>query len=85
MRVLLFGDSVALTLGIGLSYPADQAKYGYVLSDKGILGCGVVTGPRSSSWGPATSRRPRATGPRSTPGEPLNQQPWPYQWLDAIN
>ncbi len=31
VRVLLFGDSVALTLGLGLGTPPDEAKYGYVL------------------------------------------------------
>ncbi len=36
VRVLLFGDSVALTLGIGLGGPAVEAKYGYLLADKGI-------------------------------------------------
>ena len=51
MRVLLFGDSVALTLGLGLSDPTDQDKYGYVLSDKGILGCGVVNGPEVELMG----------------------------------
>ena len=35
VRVLLFGDSVALTLGVGLSAPPDQAKYGYVLIGQG--------------------------------------------------
>ena len=59
VRVLLFGDSVALTLGVGLSSPPDQAKYGYLLSDKGILGCGVVNGPRGRAHG-----RPRRDTPR---------------------
>ncbi len=85
VRVLLFGDSVALTLGIGLSYPADQAKYGYVLSDKGILGCGVVNGPEVELMGARDTTPSACNGSPFTPGEPLNQQPWPNQWLDAIN
>ena len=51
VRVLLFGDSVALTLGQGLGITAEQQKYDYVLSDKGILGCGVVFGPEVELMG----------------------------------
>jgi len=85
VRVLLFGDSVALTLGIGLSYPPDQAKYGYVLSDKGILGCGVVDGPVVELMGARDATPPACDGSPLVSGEPLNQQPWPYQWLNAMN
>ncbi len=63
VRVLLFGDSVALTLGIGLAAPAEQEKYGYVLSDKGILGCGIVNGPEVELMGRGTRPLPRATAP----------------------
>ena len=59
VRVLLFGDSVALTLGIGLSFPPDQNRYGYVLSDKGILGCGVVNGPEVQLLGVPRHHAPR--------------------------
>ena len=85
VRVLLFGDSVALTLGLGLSNPADQTKYGYILSDKGILGCGVVDGPEVEEMGARAQTPSACNGSPLTPGEPVGQQPWPYQWLDAIN
>ncbi len=85
VRVLLFGDSVALTLGIGLSDPPDQAKYGYVLSDKGILGCGVVNGPEVQLMGTRDATPPACNGSSLYPGEPEASQPWQYQWLDAIN
>ena len=85
VRVLLFGDSVALTLGIGLSYPADQAKYGYVLSDKGILGCGVVDGPEVELMGARDTTPSACNGSPLSSGEPLDQQPWPFQWLNAMN
>ena len=85
VRVLMFGDSVALTLGIGLSYPPDQAKYGYVLSDKGILGCGVVDGPEVELMGTRDATPPACNGSPVQPGEPADQQPWDYQWLDAMN
>jgi lysophospholipase L1-like esterase len=85
VRVLLFGDSIALTLGIGLSYSVDQDKYGYVLSDKGILGCGVVDGPEVDLLGTHDTTPQACNGSPLTPGEPADDRPWPYQWLDAMN
>jgi peptidoglycan/LPS O-acetylase OafA/YrhL len=85
VRVLLFGDSVALTLGIGLSVQADETKYGYVLTDKGILGCGVVNGPEVELMGTRYATPPACNGSPLVPGEPLNQQPWANQWEAAIN
>jgi peptidoglycan/LPS O-acetylase OafA/YrhL len=85
VRVLLFGDSVALTLGIGLSYPPDQAKYGYVLSDKGILGCGVVDGPEVELMGTRYATPSACNGSALYAGEPENEQPWQDQWLDGMN
>jgi hypothetical protein len=85
VRVLLFGDSVALTLGIGLSASADQSKYGYILSDKGILGCGVVDGPEVELMGARDLTPPACNGSSLVPGEPAVDQPWGTQWLNAIN
>ena len=85
VRVLLFGDSVALTLGLGLGLTAEQQKYGYVLSDKGILGCGVVFGPEVELMGARDSTPPACNGTPYSPGESAVQQPWPNQWLSAIN
>ena len=82
VRVLLFGDSVALTLGLGLSL--EQNKYGYVLSDKGILGCGVVNGPEVEVLGEQDSTPAACNGSQFVPGEPETSQPWPYQWLSAM-
>ena len=84
VRVLLFGDSVALTLGLGLSDSADQTKYGYVLSDKGILGCGVVNGPEVEVLGAHDSTPSACDGSQFTPGEAPDSQPWPYEWLAAM-
>ncbi len=47
--VLLVGDSVALTLGMGLS--AETPYYGIDLHDEGILGCGVAIGSEYRSHG----------------------------------
>jgi peptidoglycan/LPS O-acetylase OafA/YrhL len=85
VRVLLFGDSVALTLGIGLATPADQYKYGYVLADKGILGCGVVFGPEVELMGARDATPPACNGLPTPAGAPEVDQPWPDQWLAAIN
>jgi peptidoglycan/LPS O-acetylase OafA/YrhL len=85
VRILLMGDSVALTLGLGLSDPSDQNQYGYVLSDKGILGCGVVDGPEVDLLGAHDTTPSACNGSPLTPGEPEVDQPWPYQWLSAMN
>lgn len=42
---MLFGDSVALTAGVGLSYNS-IARYGVRVMNYGILGCDLVRGPR---------------------------------------
>jgi peptidoglycan/LPS O-acetylase OafA/YrhL len=84
VRVLLLGDSTALTLGLGLSDSVDQNKYGYVLADKGILGCGVVDGPEVYMQGVQENTAQPCNGSRYTPGEPAANAPWPYQWLSSM-
>jgi peptidoglycan/LPS O-acetylase OafA/YrhL len=84
VRVLLFGDSVALTLGEGLGETALEAKYNYVLSDKGILGCGVVFGPEVELMGERDATPASCDGAPLEPGTPVKNQPWPYQWLNAM-
>jgi hypothetical protein len=85
VRVLLFGDSVALTLGEGLADPSAQAKYNYILSDKGILGCGVVMGPEVNLMGARAATPPACSGAPLVAGTPVDKQPWPYQWLNAMS
>ncbi len=85
VRILMFGDSVALTLGEGLANPPDQARYGYVLSDKGILGCGVLDGPEVELMGTRYDTPPACDGAPPPPGTPADKQPWGNQWLDAMN
>jgi hypothetical protein len=84
VRVLLMGDSVALTLGEGLANAAEQAKYNYVLSDQGILGCGVVNGPEVELMGERDTTPSACNGSPLTAGESPKLQPWPYQWLNAM-
>jgi hypothetical protein len=85
VRVLLFGDSVALTLGIGLADTQLQSKYNYVLSDDGILGCGVVNGPEVELMGVRDTTPQACNGSSAVNGVPLNKQPWPFQWLNAMS
>jgi peptidoglycan/LPS O-acetylase OafA/YrhL len=85
VRVLLFGDSVALTLGVGLAVPKIEDKYHYQLTDHGILGCGVVDGPAVELLGAIDVTPPACNGTPLTPGEPASSQPWQDQWLTAMS
>ncbi|HVA08872.1 MAG TPA: acyltransferase family protein [Acidimicrobiales bacterium] len=84
VRVLLMGDSVALTLGEGLAQPPVQSRLDYVLSDQGILGCGIVNGPEVELMGERDATPSACNGSSLTSGDPLHAQPWPYQWLNAM-
>jgi peptidoglycan/LPS O-acetylase OafA/YrhL len=84
VNVLLFGDSVALTLGIGLQVPKVEGTYGYVLSDKGILGCGVTDGPAVELLGQVDTTPSACNGSPLTPGEADTNKPWQIQWLEAM-
>jgi peptidoglycan/LPS O-acetylase OafA/YrhL len=84
VSVLLFGDSIALTLGVGLANQTDQSKYDYVLADKGILGCGVVMGPEVELMGARDTTPSACNGSPLVQGTALDKQPWPYQWLAAM-
>jgi hypothetical protein len=74
VRVLLLGDSTALTLGEGLGEPVTERTYDYVLSDDGIVGCGVADEPtvevieQQDQVGPACNGWPPAPGCRTGPG-----------------
>jgi hypothetical protein len=84
VRVLLFGDSIALTLGVGLADQSLQSKYDYILSDDGILGCGVVMGPEVELMGARAATGPACNGTPFADGTKLTDQPWPFQWLNAM-
>jgi hypothetical protein len=81
VRVLLFGDSVALTLGLGLGLQSEQDKFGYTLADDGILGCGVVDGPEVELLGAIDATPDACNGTPFSPSEPLVDEPWQNQWL----
>ena len=68
----------------GPGLPTEQQKYDYVLSDKGILGCGVVFGPEVELMGTLYDTPPACDGSGVEPGGPPANEPWPNQWLSAI-
>jgi hypothetical protein len=68
LTLLLVGDSIALTLGIGLALDSQQ-QYGVAVSDHATLGCDLDPGTEI-----VTSGRP---GP-ATPGCDLWRGLWPF-------
>ena len=64
VRVLLFGDSVALTLGLGLSCRKSSRHTTTCCRTRGSSAAASCSGPRSSSWAPATRHRRPATARR---------------------
>ena len=85
VKVLLFGDSVALTLGLGLGEQNIQDKYGYQLTDKGIIGCGVVDSPQVELMGTLYDTPLACGGSGVQPGGPAANEPWQDQWREAIS
>ena len=80
VKILLFGDSVALTLGWPLNQKSLSTTYGYSFKVLGILGCGVVMGPYVTADGQTEPSQPPCNGSAPAPGTPFKDQPWPVQW-----
>ncbi len=80
VRVLMLGDSVALTLGWDLGHPSLRARYHYTFTNFGIVGCGVAMGPAVRLNGVAVPSQAQCDGIAPAEGTPLGQQPWPAQW-----
>ena len=75
--VLMVGDSTAMTLGLDLSF--DATRYGVVLDDEAIIGCGVTIATEVQDDGDV---RPlvaacNADSPRSAE--------WPAQWSQELH
>jgi peptidoglycan/LPS O-acetylase OafA/YrhL len=77
VRVLLVGDSVALTLGLGMSQLAP--RYDVVEDDQGILGCGVAIGAEIQLKGVDS-----VTASPCQPVPPPGKAQWPRLWADEI-
>jgi peptidoglycan/LPS O-acetylase OafA/YrhL len=74
VKVLLLGDSTALTLGLGLS--AYERAYNIELKDDGVLGCGVTDGSEVQLKGITHDMTPECSG---APGTESWQQMWAHQ------
>jgi peptidoglycan/LPS O-acetylase OafA/YrhL len=96
-RVLLVGDSQALTLGIGLqaALTADPKKYDHMrLLDEGILGCGVADGTTGLEKGMTfTIGAPCTPDPQDAdcppggvfgPKQNVPCQAWTAAWTDWV-
>jgi peptidoglycan/LPS O-acetylase OafA/YrhL len=84
VKVLLVGDSIAETLGEGLGEVPTQDKFGYVLYDHAILGCGVADGPAVQVMGQVDTIVPACGGPPAPDDDPSEITPWATQWADEI-
>ncbi len=97
VRVLLVGDSEALTLGIGLgaAVRADPAKYDHLyLLNEGILGCGVADGTTGIQGGttfvvgkPCTPDPQQGNCPPGGvfgPSQHVPCQAWTAAWADWV-
>jgi peptidoglycan/LPS O-acetylase OafA/YrhL len=84
VKVLLVGDSIAETLGEGLGEVPVQDKYGYILYDRAILGCGVADGTEVQDMGAVDTVVPACGGPPA-PNDPADEViPWATQWAEEI-
>ena len=75
VKVLLLGDSTALTLGIGLM--AHEKSYDVDEKDGGILGCGITSGLEYQLKGVDSPMAPACSGSGST-------EQWPQIWQGMI-
>ena len=89
VRVLIVGDSVALTLGLGLYL--GESPYHLNIYDEGILGCGVAVGPNYINHGVVTASGPPCTTDPSSYQCPVFAgshfvpcQSWTSAWSDWI-
>jgi peptidoglycan/LPS O-acetylase OafA/YrhL len=77
VRVLLVGDSVALTLGAGLSH--QEAAFHLAQVNRGLPGCGVALG--TTTWSNFYGREEQSAMEWPCwPGPHRGQVPWPTAW-----
>ena len=81
VRVLVVGDSVALTLAYGLDVAAKAGlNYDISISDKGILGCGIAMGRYVQIQG-----KTEEVGWPCNPDAPSGNPQWPALWAKWIS
>jgi hypothetical protein len=71
-------------LGEGLGEKQVERKYNYVLTDDGILGCGVAVGPAVEYMGVRAIPAAICRGTAPAPGTPLDQRSVPDAWRHDI-
>jgi len=80
VRVLVVGDSTALTLGIGLSARPLEDTYDFTESDQGQLGCGVAIGAEHEFQNEIA-----ASAADCQPNPPPGRLQWPQEWQGWID
>ena len=85
VRVLFLGDSVSLTLGLGLDSAPLEARYGYSIDVGALLGCGVVVGPEVELLGVQAAAAPPCNGAAPAPGTPMDLRPLHEQWTNEMS
>ena len=75
VKLLLVGDSIAATMGIGLS--AYEGRYDIRLFNEGIIGCGVTEGSEYQLQGVDTPMASQCNGSRQS-------EQWPQIWAHQI-
>ncbi len=85
VRILMVGDSTALTLGWSLNERSIASKFDYTFVDQGSVGCGVVFGPMIRVLGADYPVEVRCNGAPTVPGAPLASLPWPVRWPMAMD
>ena len=82
VKVLLVGDSVAVTIGFGLDEA--QKPYNLTITDDGTIGCGVAVGPAVKVLGQELPTI-NATSGYCFPDPPPPLQTWEQYWTQEID
>ncbi len=81
VRVMVVGDSVALSLGVGLE--AEEAADHVHIDDLGILGCGVAMG--TTVWTDVDGELQSATVVPPCQSDPSTGVPWTAAWTSWLH
>jgi peptidoglycan/LPS O-acetylase OafA/YrhL len=79
VRMILFGDSVAFTIGFALGASRAPKADGIDLDSQAQLGCGILVSQQAISHG-----TPGTPPPYCRLGAPASQQ-WPAVWREQVN
>jgi hypothetical protein len=85
VRVVVFGDSTAVSLAWGMASKPLTSRYGYRLRNLGMIGCGIANGPGVRFGGKYYLDHSECNGAPVPRKEPLKKRPWPIQWKAALS